>query len=203
MTSATDICNLALGHIGQKADVESISPPEASIRAQNSAIFYPIARDALQELHAWSFNTRRATLAEVTNDLDSWAFAYALPSLCVKPLGVLLPGATDDSAYQPFASETTDDGEEVIYTNVEDAVLRFQVKVTDTSKFTPLYVTALSWLLASYLAGPILKGQAGSKVAREALQQFRVEFGAAASSNANASQEDHYRDYKPEWITDR
>lgn len=203
MASAVSICNLALSHIGDRANVQSISPPDASIQAEKCAQFYPIARDVLLEGHAWSFNTTRRTLAEVPNPLASWAFAYAMPPGCVKPLAVLPPETTDDSLTQPFIHESDEDGNAVLYTNQEAAVLKYQIRVADTTKFSPLFVTCLSWLLASYLAGPILKGKTGAAAARNALERFGVEFASATASNANASNEDTYRRHKPQWIADR
>jgi hypothetical protein len=52
MSSVIDICNLALSHIGQAADVSSIDPPENSIEAEYCARFYPMARDTLLEAYA-------------------------------------------------------------------------------------------------------------------------------------------------------
>ena len=50
MASEVDICNLALGHLGDNATVASLNPPEGSVQAQHCARFYPIARDALLEM---------------------------------------------------------------------------------------------------------------------------------------------------------
>ena len=58
MASEVDICNLALGHLGDNATVSSISPPEGSAQAEHCARFYPIARDALLEMHNWNFAMR-------------------------------------------------------------------------------------------------------------------------------------------------
>ena len=46
MPSEVDICNLALGHLGDSATVATIDPPEGSAQAEHCARFYPIARDA-------------------------------------------------------------------------------------------------------------------------------------------------------------
>ena len=60
MSSEVAICNLALAHLGDSATVASIDPPEGSAQSEHCARFYPIARDALLEMHAWKFATRRA-----------------------------------------------------------------------------------------------------------------------------------------------
>lgn len=191
MASSVDICNLALANISQKANVSSISPPEASAESQHCARFYPIALSGLLEMHAWGFATKRANLALLTlpATVFSWLYAYAYPSDCVKPLKVMLPESTDDTATQDFDVETFDDGTRVIYTNVEDATLVYTRSVTDTGKFTPLFVLALSWLLASMLAGPITKDD--KKVAAT-MKTALWWFGQASASDANARKNNAY-----------
>lgn len=207
MASEVDICNLALGHLGDTATVASISPPEGSAQAEHCARFYPIARDALLEMHPWGFATRRKTLALLATDLwPEWKYTYAEPSDAVNLLAILPPTAADDYSVQtqllyningapipmagqyqpqPFSSETLDDGTQVIFTNQEDAMLRYTALVTDPTKFSPLFTVSLSWLLASYLAGPILKGEVGAAEAKRCLGMFTEVFERANESDAN------------------
>lgn len=204
MASAVDICNLALSHLGDAATVASIAPPEQSVQAEACAKFYPIARDQLLEMHAWRFAVRRVALPELsTNPVDSWRFAYELPSAVVRPLAVLMPESTDDTDTQDYAVESLDDGTQVVYTNVEAATLRYIARITDSTRFTPGFVTALSWLLASYLAGPVLKGKVGAAAKEACERRFAVEASKAMSLSANSSRTSTYRDHKPSWITGR
>ena len=204
MASPTDICNLALGHIGGEANVQSISPPEATVEAENSAKFYPIARDMLLEMHNWFFAMKRAVLASVTNPTTSWNFAYTLPSDCLKAVSVLPPGTTDDTATEDFVTEAAADGSLILYTNVDQATLRYLVRITDTSKFTPLFVVALSWLLGTFLAGPIIKGRPGIAASDRCTKGFSVAYAMATTSSANTAQLDNtMKDQQPIWISDR
>lgn len=86
---------------------------------------------------------------------------------------------------QPYSSEALDDGTPVIYTNVENAVLRYTARVTDTTKFSPLFTDCLAWLLASYLAGPIIKGDVGAQMAQACYKVFLVRKADATTSDAN------------------
>lgn len=206
MASDVDICNLALGYLGDEASVSSIDPPEGSAQADHCARFYPIARDALLEMHAWGFATRRAQLALLGSSWPEWQYAYAVPADALNLLAVLAPDATDDYSAefalpgcapaavnrgvgiytpQPFEAEALDSGAQVIYTNQENAVLRYTALVSDTTQFSPLFVEALAWLLASKLAGPILKGDAGAAAARNCYQMFRAAYAQATVSDAN------------------
>lgn len=193
MASEVDICNLALSHLGDVASIASIDPPEGSAQASHCARFYPIARDALLELHTWAFATTRATLALVsTYPSSTWKYGYATPNDVVNYIAVLDPQAADDYSVgvqmagvgpysnpvvgagvytpQPFEVETQPGGDDMLLTNQANAVLRYTRVITDTTKFSPLFVTSLSHYLASMLAGPVLKGEEGRRVAAEQMK---------------------------------
>lgn len=204
MTTAVDVCNLALGHLGDGANVQSISPPNGTRQAELCAHFFPIARDSLLE-HGWSFNTRRVKLALLdVYRPPAYSFAYALPASCLRPLELRTPVFTNDVKTADFITESLDDGSRVIYTNAADAELRFAIRVTDLSRWTPGAIVALSWLLAGFLAGPLIKGRVGLQAADRAERRFAIALAAAQASDANTSkQDDIYKSYKPSWITDR
>lgn len=200
MASEVDICNLALARLGDTANVSSIDPPEGSAQAEHCARFYPIARDSLLEMHAWKFATRRVQLAKLAVAPDNWSFAYAIPNGALKLLAVLPPGGTDDDA-QPYEVEVIDGSSPTILTDQADASLRYIARVTDTTKFSPLFVDALAWLLASYLAGPVIKGDAGAAMARACMQSFLLAFSNARVSDAN--QRKVRPEHTPAWIAGR
>lgn len=191
MASEVDICNLALAHLGDSATVASIDPPEGSAQAEHCARFYPIARDALLEMHAWGFATKRVLLAQLVNDQTSWEYCYQQPSDVIGILGIIDSTTPDDysasGSYvpQPYVSEINSAGQQVIYTDLANAVMRYTATVSDTTKFSPLFVTALSWYLASLLAGPILKGDAGAAEAKRCLNIAQGMLSKAEDSDAN------------------
>lgn len=200
MSSSIDICNLALAHIGDEASVSAISPPDGSIQASHCARFYPIARDQLLEMHAWSFAVTRVTLAATGTPPDQWAYQYAFPANALKILKVLPEGVATDEESEDFELETLSDGTRVILTNAELATARYIKQVTDTTKFTPLFVSALSWSLASMLCGPITKDLAKKE---GAYKTFLVEFGRAAASDANSGRHDLRKSYNPTSVSAR
>lgn len=190
MASAVDICNLALSRLGDDATVSSIDPPEGSAQAEHCKRFYPIARDAALSKFSWNFATKRVALALLSGVTTAeWQYAYSAPSDILSTsaaINVYPDGAFQDGGVD-FAIETTTANGIVIYTNVEDAYIRYISKVTDTTRFTPEFVDSLSYLLASYLAGPVLKGDSGIKMGVEMLKLFKISLAEAASSNANSS----------------
>ena len=201
MASEVDICNLALARLGDNATVASIDPPEGSAQAEHCARFYAIARDSLLEMHAWKFATRRVQLAKLTVPSWDWSFAYAEPTGALKLLGVLSATASNDDETQPYEAESDTNGTAIILTDQEGASLRFVARVTDTTKFSPLFVDALAWLLASYLAGPVLKGDAGATMSKACLQSFLLAFSNAKVSDAN--QRRVRSEHTPDWVAGR
>ncbi len=226
MASVVDICNLALAHLGDNATIASIDPPEGSAQAEHCQRFYPIARDTLLEMHSWSFATKRAYGAEVENTWPMWQYAYAMPGDAHDIIAVLPPEARDDYSttftpenypdfytnYSPsvaagqyvpqkFAVEVAADGSEIILTNQKQAVLRYHAKITDATKFSPLFTITLSWHLASMLAGPVIKGDQGAAEGKRCIAMTTLYLGKAMEADSNA------RKIKPEqivpWIAGR
>ena len=194
MATEVDICNLALANLGDDATIATLSPPEGSAQAEKAARFYPIARDNLLEMHTWNFAAKRGNLALTTNTLDQWDYAYIAPSDMMNPVAIISPSAQNDYATRMSAGDTPGNltanfaptivaGQytpqqfaiegSFIYTNQENAMLRYQSYVTDPTLFSPLFVTTLSWHLASMLAGPIIKGDQGMAEAKRSTQMMQ------------------------------
>ena len=210
MASDTDICNLALSHISNRARLESLDPPDKTLEGKHCATFYPIARDvAIESSPYWRFARTRVALASVTALEDSeWGFAYALPTGFLKAVKVVPPGATRDQPGEDYVIETVIDaegkGDDVLYTNVDEAVLHYIYRETNAGRYSPLFVSALSWLLASYLAGPIIKGRTSVSVKESAYKVYLSELAKAKASQINQRQEsDEYRDHTAGWMSDR
>lgn len=206
MASDVSICNLALSLLGDEATVSSIDPAEGSQQAEHCAVFYPLARDTVLESHHWGFATRRMPLVELA-DVEppgSWTYVYQRPNNCLRSLAVLQEGATDDTNGDEFVEEAIDDDVRVIYTNVEGAQLRYIRLVEDTTRYSAMVVNAIARLLASMLAGPIIKGTEGMKVASAHLKQYySIDLPAAKAADANARRRDTYDNFTPASIAAR
>lgn len=197
MSSEVEICNAALSHLGDTATVASISPPEGSAQSEHCARFYPMARNALLEMHPWNFCTRREALALLSETNDQWDYVYAVPNNMLRAISVLSDEASDDYSMdagddvtaqyspQPYCIETLSDGAVVICTNQEDAVLRFTALVTDSTKFPPAFTLALTWLLASMLAGPVIKGDVGAQEGQRCYKMFLSHYAIASANDSN------------------
>ena len=212
-----------MAYLGDDATIASISPPDNSSQSTHCARFYPIARNSLLELHPWGFATKRASLALLAETPPSaWLYVYALPSDALNLLSIIPSDTTDDygvgrpangsstgitsssvGIYTPqsYSQEIDPFGAQVIYSNQVNAVLRYTALITDPTQFPPLFVEALAWLLASKLAGPVLKGEAGSKMSMECIKQFRYWMSQAATSDSN--QQRHQVPMQTNWLANR
>lgn len=220
MASEVDIANIALGHLGDEATISSIAPPDGSVQATHCARIYPMARDELLEMHNWRFATKRADLAllSTTEQPQEWAYTYAYPT-CIRVIAVRPADEattvnsdlifdeqeflTQPTAY-PFTIEALNDGTQVIYTNVEYATVHYVAAITDTAKFSPLFIAALARLMAAYLAGPIIKGKTGIEIAKAQFELFEKVAGPRAkASDANARRDVTYDRFIPSSLSAR
>lgn len=221
MASDIDICNLALSHLGNEANIASFD--ELSVEAENCKRYYPIVRGMVQESMDWSWNTRRVALALLdTTPPAEWNLVYALPSDCLRMLSIQLPPTAENSALfdlvmqtaqpkstaaglqEPYIQEVDSNGARVIYTNAEDAIARYSFLQTNTARYPTLVVFAMSRLLASFLSGPIIKGEAGMKVGQAQLGIYtKIDLPNAMAADANAQNDEHSPDFIPVGIAAR
>lgn len=209
VTTAVDVCNTALAHLGETANVSSVFPPDGSAQAALCNRFYNVAAEELLTLHPWSFATKRTDLTEdATNDLDqSWGFSYQVPGDVGRVLQVIPQDTPDnvvDATTREQPSHTLEQdaaGDLRLYSNIEDAVLRYTTYVYDANKYPALFVSALSWLLASKLAGPLIKGDVGAAEAKRCLQMVQWYIGKAVA--VDGLQRNQKPTHSVPWISQR
>lgn len=218
MVTAVDICNTALSYLGDEGRVASISPLDGTTQSKLCARFYPMARDAVLEAHEWGFATKRIELTEVTTDATTeWDYCYEIPADMLRALAIQPDESTADyvvpttAAYplvgsgskvtQEYAIELDADDTLRIFTDQEDAWLRYTAYVTNPGVFSPLFVQAVAWKLAAMLAGPLLKGDAGAAEAKRCEQVALTYLSKASVSDAKQRQS-HPTQVVP-WISGR
>lgn len=182
MASEVDVCNMALSLLGSEASVVSISPPDGSAEAGHCKRFYALARRQALEIAAFSWTKKRAAMASVTNPSDVWAYAYQLPGDCLSPLRVLQKNFNTALVDSYTGRVVTADELRVLtealgadfqiegttlLTHEPDAVLLYTRDMTDLTQFSSTFISGLSYLLASFIAGPIIKGKEGAAAGRE------------------------------------
>jgi hypothetical protein len=78
-----------------------------------------------------------------------------------------------------YSIGTNNAGVQVLYSNQIDAAIEYSILITDPALLSPIIRNALVWLLASYLAGPILKGNEGVSAGLKLLQGYQTALKAA------------------------
>jgi hypothetical protein len=179
-TSKAQICNMALGHIRHtQTRIANLDTDQGETAAQ-CRVFYDPARCFVLSENPWKFARSRVALATTTRvETSRWLYTYVYPSDALSD--PIIERATDAERPIPCEVSTGADGFRVIETNKENAVLHYTKNVTDVSKFSPGFVVALSWYLASSLAaalpGSIERQQA-------ALGMYQNLLSAAQAQNA-------------------
>lgn len=189
MTSVVSICNLALSNVG-KNNIGSMTEASAEARACNQ--FYEHARDTLLQVYPWRFAGQVVSLAQIENDrVGRWAYAYARPVDCLK-IRWISPNGGDDAEH-PYDSDA-----QTIYAGLSPAFLHFTSRSTDVTRFSPLFIEALSWHLAVRLAMPLTRDP---KVRADAYQLAMQTQATAATNDANEVRETS--DHVSELVTER
>ena len=197
MASVVDLCNIALAHLGDEALVSSIDPPEGSTQADHCARFYPVARDMLLASYPWGFATVQRGLTRLAEVSPNWRYTYVQPADLLR----LITITEDETEVERFERALDTAGQQVIHCDAERPVAKYTRLITDTSLFSPLFSQALTWQLASLLAGPVMTGSSGAQQAQRcaALAQEFVERAKAF----DAAQMRRSTPFEPSWLKAR
>lgn len=156
MATEVEICNLALTQVGNAQFIESLD--DDSDESALCKLWYPISRDAVLEAFEWPFATQRVQLATSSvAPVGPWAYRYLYPQgvLLVRRIDSGVDPETADVAI-PFRLEG-DGVTRTLLTNQPEAVVVVTLAVTNTVRFSALFVTALVGELASRLVMPLRK----------------------------------------------
>lgn len=137
------------------------SMDEGSTLSKRMNLIYDSVRDELLEAFPWKMARTRLKIAAMTDaPAFGWLYQYALPNDCLKMLPLRENGAFEGKPvpYDMESLVTDPDNPEtsrvrVILTNCRGPLpVRYIGRVTDTSQFTPLFVTALVARMAVRMA---------------------------------------------------
>ena len=185
MTSQVEIYNMALGNIGISETVASLEERSKALQVCNR--FWELARDTALAQFPWQFATKVATLALIGTPPRGWQYQYQYPTDCLKAMHLTpagrIPRPQSMSERQNFNTGYGDGGQ-VIWTNEEAAELAYIVRITDTGRFPPLFVEALSWKLAQLISTPMT---AQTSIVQSAMAGYTQAWQLAASQDLNES----------------
>lgn len=145
-SSQTAIANLALGHL--KIDpVVSIDPPDSDSKAATAAAkWYDQARRDTLEAHPWNFASKRTSIAsESSAPAFEYTKKYQVPPDFIRVNRI---GEKWDDPILDFEIEQ----DYILCDESTPLKLKYVYDIKDVSKFSPKFITALSYKLAAFLA---------------------------------------------------
>jgi len=191
MATVVSICNLALSNIG-KDNINDLTEKSAEARACNQ--FYAQTRDVLLQSFPWAAAGKTLALGALDNDKPGvWRHSYARPADCLQVRWIRPRYSADAAALPETLNPDLDEaGREMqyayalegdrLYCDLSPALLRYTCRLTDPTKYAPLFIEALSWHLAVRLAMPLTRDP---KIRTDAMALAQNSQRAAEQAEAN------------------
>ena len=157
--SSTEIVNQALGHLGNTERLTSIE--DATNVGALARLYFTDTRDELLRHCEWSFATTFVSVAKFGYTLGDWLYAYAVPKDAVKVRRVFRQQANLDAGVyyrddQPMRYDLVYDHTsqfEALLTDELVAQIEYTARVEDAAVYDPLFVNALTYMMAAKMAG--------------------------------------------------
>jgi hypothetical protein len=167
--SDTSICNMALGRLGANRIVDFSDNSDENVWAIQCRLHYTQTRDALIRSHWWRFARGRATLSQnaaYTADSTTfeWTYAYDLPADFLAMRNIW-----EDAGYGEVGQQYpyTIEGNQIL-SEETTMKIRYVKRVTDPTKFDPLFTEVLILQLALKMVSPLTgAGPDGSRLRQE------------------------------------
>ena len=174
----TGIYNMALAAVGVSRFIQS--PKEQSLEAMTCNVFWDTARDQCLQEAPWGFAMRFSTLQLIDKVIPGWKFAYTCPVDCLQSRYIVGHYHWENIPFQTVEDELS--GRLCIATNHANATLAYTARVTTEGLWSPTFVTALKWLLASMIVSPL---SANPKYAETAGKAYEAAISKAAALSMN------------------
>ena len=183
MSSKEDICNLTIGHLGTSKQISNLDT-DKSTEAKMCKRYYDISLRKVLRDFRWSFSTEftKLNLIEHFTDPDAeWRYSYKIPSDCLRVVRIL-SGTRVDNAYSKVSYKIVSG---TIRTDEANAEIEYQKYIDDPSLYTPDFILAFSYFLASMIAPQLTRQRDDGN----AYLQKYVHFGGEAK-NLNFNEEE-------------
>ncbi len=180
--SETKICNLSLSDLGSTRINDLGDSTESSTPAILCRLHYEPVRDAALQLHRWRFNSGRETLVRDTTDPDfEWGAQFILPTDYLS-MRSIYEGRFSDENIRSYDLE----GDRLL-TNETTMEIRYIKKVTDVTKFDPLFVQLLVLQLDLKLVMPLTQDIKLKQTIKEDIRLMEPTILAVAGQEVNTA----------------
>jgi len=192
-SSKTEICNLALSHLGTAKRISNLET-DTSGEATNCRIFFDIALEEVLRDFKWPFATKIEALALIEeNPNTEWTYSYRYPSNCLT-IRRILSGIRKDTRQSRVPYRVAfDDSARIIYTDQVEAYIEYTYNMTDPAYFPSDFTLALSYRLATLLA-PILTGGDPFKLGVATFELYQMHLKKAVVNSFNEEQDEELPD---------
>lgn len=189
MASSTEIANMATSHLSISKNIgnldTSIGPEAEACRR-----FFDIAANTIQRQVPMAFSTKRALLGLIREDPDDeYQFEYTYPADCQVAGRIVSGFITDNRQTQHQYKIMHGTSSRVIWTNVQDAELEYQLIITDESRYVADVVLAISYKLAELIA-PRITGGDPFGLGNKAKANYDEAISIAKANSLNEQQEE-------------
>lgn len=146
----TDICNMALNHIG-KGTVTAVT--DQNELGRTLKIHYDAQRRWLLTEYNWGFAKRTEKLTWIDAVKPGWEHLYAYPTGCL--MVRLVYNEETGCTSNPYEIVNINDNTKAIACNLAGAYIDFTYDAKDVDLFSPDFQQALSYFLAGAIAVPL------------------------------------------------
>lgn len=216
-SSQIQIYNMALNSIGNSKNINDID--EGSVQSNVCNAFWDAVVDQVLQAFPWGFAMTYANLELITLTVPRWLFCYTYPSDCVQARFVLPQMPQDitdleslgycgvsgvncglyDKHHIPFAVVSDSaNGRNAIATNLPDAILAYTARVETIPLWSPAFVNAVMWLLASKIVAPLSANPDFAATAGHAYESALLEAGALQLNEGR-----EHKEPESQFITER
>ena len=193
-TTATGIANFSLASLGARRIVDIDDDTEKNSRILS--LHYNQCRKEVLRSGAWNFATRRKTLSPHADPPEyGFAYQFPMPADFVRLVAVNEISIWDNEIADWFELENGLDSDDldvgtVLLTDASSIRIKYIADIEDTQRFDPLFVRALSVLLAARAARAITGSDSrGAQLLQEyesiALPKAQFTDGVETRSNEN------------------
>lgn len=200
MASKTEICNLAISHIGISKEIANIETEKSAEAAACRRFYAPAREEAFRDFgHPFATKFVALALIESTPNTD-WDYSYRYPSDCERPTKIVGAARNDSRQSRISYIVASDSAGRIIYTDEQNAVLKYTSLITDETVYPQDVVMMLSLLIASYIAARLTRGDP-FKMGERAFNLYLRSRAKAEANAFNEQQDDEV--VNSEFIRDR
>ena len=194
-TSIVSICNLALIRFGG-GKITSLSDGSETARLLDAN--YENCLETVLRAFPWNFARKIEALALTEDTTPGYDYCYAYPANCAKALYIFDKDDINITERKEKPHIIFNGTAKILATNIEDAYIEYTYNVTTPTLYDPLFVKALSYLLAA----EVCNAKTGNAAkAQEMLQKYQL--AILEAQHASATENTNTVEWPSSWIKGR